>query len=90
MPLLLLHGVIEASSRDGYKEINLARDNQTRFVMVIGDGISQLRVKTFENIIEQSSYKCNETFFARKMIKAALCHVIHIPGDLHGGRFHFL
>ena len=94
MSLLLLHGVIVASTRDGtdgdVKCLNLARDYQKRFIMVVGGGLSQLRVKTFENIIEQSSYKCNKTFFARKMIKAALCQVIHIPGDLHGGRFHFL
>ena len=41
-------------------------------------------------MIEDSSYCFKETHQATHMIKEALGEVIHITGDLHGGRFHSL
>ena len=58
--------------------------------MLVGDGLSQIRAKTFERMIEDLSYCFKETHRATKMIKEALGQVIHITGDLHGGRFHLL
>ena len=94
MLLLLMHGVVEATSNDGVngnlKSICLARDYKDRYVMLVGDGLSQIRAKMFEKMIEDSSYCFKEMHRATHMIKEALGKVIHITGDLHGGRFHFL
>ena len=52
MSLLLMHGVIEATSNDGVngnlKSIHLAKDYKDRYVMCVGDGLSHIRAKTFE------------------------------------------
>ena len=58
--------------------------------MLVGDGLLQIRAKNFERMIEDSSYRFKEIHKAMEMIKDALGQVIHITGDLHGGRFHFL
>ena len=58
--------------------------------MLVGDGILQVRTKTFESMIEESCYQFKETQQAAKMIRNMLGQVIHITGDLHGGWFHFL
>ena len=51
MSLLLMHGVVEATSNDGVngnlKSIRLTDDYKDRYVMLVGDGLSQIRVKTF-------------------------------------------
>ena len=94
MSLLLMHGVVVATSNEGTngntKHIALAEDYKTWFVMLVGDGLSQIRVKTFEKMIEDSSFHFKETHKATTTIRKALGQVIHITGDLHGGCFHFL
>ena len=94
MSLLLYHGVVEPTDNNGangdVKSIQLAADYKERYVMLVGDGLSQVRVKTFENLIQESSFRFKENFRATDMIRRALSQVIHVTGDLHGGRFHFL
>ena len=94
MSLLLYHGVVEPTSSDGangdVKGMRLAHDYKDRHVMLVGDGLSQIRVKTFETMIQESSFRFKENFQATDMIRKALGQVIHVTGDLHGGRFHFL
>ena len=58
--------------------------------MIVGDGLSQIRAKTFEKMIKDLSYRFKDTHKATEMLKDALGQVIHISGDLHGGQFHFL
>ena len=92
--LLLYHGVIEQTNSDGangdVKGMHLADDHEERHVMLVGDDLSQIRVKTFENMIQESSYRFKENFKAMDMIRKALGQVIHVTGDLHRGHFHFL
>ena len=60
MSLLLMHGVLKATSNQGVngdlKGIKLAEDYQNQFVMLVGDGLSQIRAKAFDKMIEESSY----------------------------------
>ena len=58
--------------------------------MLFGDGLSQIRVKTFEKMIQESSFHFKENYRATDMVRKALGQVIHVTGDLHGRRFHFL
>ena len=94
MSLLLMHGVLESTTNEGangdLKGICLTGDFEDQFVMLVGDGLSQIRAKTFEKVIEESSYRFSETHKKMRMIRLALGLVILITGDLHGGRFHFL
>ena len=95
MSLLLMHGVIKAMSHDGtnikVKGLTLAPDYKDWYVMLVGDGLlHQVRAKTFKTIIEESCYWFKETQRATEMICNVLGQVIHITGDVHGGRFHFL
>ena len=94
MSLLLYDGVVEPTSNVGsngdIKGMKLAGDYMERYVMLVGDGLSQVRVKTFEKMIQESSFRFQKNFQETDMIQKALGQVIHITGDLHGGRFHFL
>ena len=58
--------------------------------MLVGDGLSQIQVKTFENMIQESYFRFKENYRATDMVRKALGQVIHVTGDLHGGRLHFL
>ena len=50
--LLLMHGVLEATSNQGVngdlKGIKLADDFQNQYVMLVGDRLLQIRAKTFK------------------------------------------
>ena len=65
MSLLLMHRVVQATSNEGVngnlKGICLTNDYKDRYVMLVGDGLSQIRAKTFEKMIEDSSYWLKET-----------------------------
>ena len=57
--------------------------------MIVGDRYSQICARTFNELIEETSYSLGPQHTARVMIQKSLNQVIHIPGDLHGGCFHF-
>ena len=94
MSLLLYHGIVEPINNNGangdVKGMQLSADYKELYVMLVGNGLSQIRVKTFENMIQESSFRFKENFQATDMIRKALGQVIHVTGDLHGGCFHFL
>ena len=94
MSLLLYHGVIKPTNSNGangdIKGMHLSDDYQEQYVMLVGDGLSQILVKTFKNMIQESSFCFKENFKATDMICKVLGQVIHVTGDLHGRPFHFL
>ena len=94
LSLLLLYGILVATDATGtegnIKSINLATNYKDRWLMVIGDGLTQIRVRTFIELIESSCYDFGEKQAKTEMIKEALGQIIHVTGDLHGGLFHFL
>ena len=58
--------------------------------MLVGNGLTQIRIKCFIDEIKQVCYYFSEQQEVLKMIKDAICQVINVTGDLHGGLFSFL
>ena len=58
--------------------------------MLVGIGLTQIRIKCFIDEIKQVCYYFSEQQEVLKMIKDAICQVINVTGDLQGGLFHFL
>jgi hypothetical protein len=94
MSLLLLQGIIVPTDSEGargdIRKMKLAEDYKSRFVMLVGDGLSQVRVRTFEELVKDSSFWFDEQQQCAQMLHKAMGQVINVTGDLHGGRFHFL
>jgi hypothetical protein len=94
LSLLALFGILEATEHEGtsgnVKGLKLADNYQTRFLMVIGDGLSQVRARSFEELVQEVSHSYGKQYDASMTIQKALKQIIHVPGDLHGGCFHFL
>ena len=58
--------------------------------MMVGDGLSKIRVKTFVNMIQKNCYNMNDKNNTVNIMSEALKQVVHTSGDLHSGLFHFL
>jgi hypothetical protein len=94
LSLLQLYEIIEVTASSGVdgdiKELKLAENHKKRYLMTVGDGLTQMRLAASRMMIESSAF----TFVARQkaaeLLNAALGQVINIIGDLHGGGFHFL
>ena len=60
MSLLLYHRIVEPINNNGangdVKGMQLANDYKEIYVMLVGDGLLQICVKTFENMIQESSF----------------------------------
>ena len=71
MSLLLYHGIIQPVTSDGangdVKGMKLADDYQEQHVMLVGDGLSQIRVKMFKTMIQESSFWFKENYRATDM-----------------------
>ena len=94
LSLLVLYGILQYTGSDGVegnlKSIGLADGYEDRYLMLVGDGLSQIRVRTFTNLIDTHSYSYNEKREQTLMIQKAMKQVVNVTGDLHGGCFHFL
>ena len=92
--MLLLRGILEADDSDGamgdMNKIRLAEDYEQKWLMLVGDGLTQIRIKTFVDIIQKSSFDFGRQQRITELIRKALGQIIHVTGDLHGGLFHFL
>jgi hypothetical protein len=94
LSLLALYGILEATETEGtsgnVKSLKLAEGYESRYLMVVGDGLSQIRARTFTELIQEVSNSYGPQHQASTVINKALNQIIHVPGDLHGGCFHFL
>ena len=61
-----------------------------RRLILFGDGLSQVRARSFDALIREGSTQFGPQYRMRSMLQKALSRVIHVTGDLHGGNFHFL
>ena len=86
---LAMFGILEAMSQEGtngdVKGLKLADDYKDQHLMIIGDGLSQNFARTFNELIEDTSYSLGPQHSARVMIQKALNQIIHVTGDLNGG-----
>ena len=72
------------------RKLKLADDWYERTFMLSGDGLSQVRARTLDELISQSAHRYIEHHETRNVLKKALSRIVHVTGDLHGGNFHFL
>ena len=70
--------------------MKLGKKWDERHLILFGDGLSQVRAKTFDDLVRDSSTHYGPQQKMKGMLKKAMSRVIHVTGDLHGGNFHFL
>jgi hypothetical protein len=72
------------------KIISLSNDYENRWLITYGDGLSQMRVRSYSDTINAASVNFREYYEQSTLFSRALDRVVMVPGDLHGGGFHFL
>ena len=92
--MLLIHGILlpidsECIARN-IINIQLAHDYKNKWIMLVGDRLTQMRIKYFVDEIHKSCYDLSEQQEVLSIIKEALDQVINVTGYLHGGLLHFL
>ena len=70
--------------------MKLGKDWDKRHLILFGDGLSQVRARSFNNLITDSSNHFGTQQTMSTVLKKALSRVVHVTGDLHGSNFHFL
>ena len=61
-----------------------------KWVYLIGDGLTHVRLKSFVNTINDSLYSFEDDYETRRVLSLALKQVVLGVGDLHGGGFAIL
>ena len=65
--------------------MKLEDGHKNQSLMLVGDGLSQIRVKTFTNIHSNDTYSTfNEEPENTVIVQKSLNRVVNITGDLHG------
>jgi hypothetical protein len=91
LSLLVLCGILQVIIEGDKKRFKLHTNYKERRLMIVGDGLSQIRVRTFADLMAETSYsKFDDDHENCNVIQKALKQTINITGDLHGGCFHFL
>jgi hypothetical protein len=70
--------------------ISLGDDISNRWLILVSDGLSHLRVANFKDCMEDQSRNFQEFYHKSTIFAQALNRIIMVPGDLHGGGFHFV
>ena len=94
LSLLALFGIMEGQSYEGehgsVRELELAKNFKKIYLIIVGDGLSQMRARTFNELIEDSANSFGAQHETTAKVAKGMQQIIHVPGDLHGGCFHFL
>ena len=95
LSLLVLFGILEPISQEGatqnnITQIRLKEGYKGRHLVVVGDRLSQIRVMTFTQLINETCFSLGKEQHATVMIHKLMKHIINVTGDLHGRYFHFL
>ena len=61
-----------------------------KWLYLIGDGLTHVRLKSFVNAINESLYSFEDDYEMRRVLSLALKQVVLGVGDLHGGGFAIL
>ena len=100
--MLLAYGILEIKSdndnnnnseeeaTDIVHKLQLCDGYEKRYLLIVGDGLTQIRIDTFRELIEESSYRFGKRYEISNILTNAMNQIIPLPGDLHGGCFHFL
>ena len=96
LSLLVLYGLLEsngstADNEDAdIKQLRLAPNASKRYLLMVSDGLTQMRAKQFNKLIEETSHSFGPRYKVTVMLQKAMDQVNFIPGDLHGGGFHIM
>jgi hypothetical protein len=71
-------------------DISLGDDIFNRWLILVGDGLSHVRVANFKDCMENQSRNFQEFYHKSTIFARALNCIVMVPGDLHGDDFHFL
>jgi hypothetical protein len=84
LSLLERSGIIEVRNKD-VNTIKLAADHQSKWQITIGDGLSQMRMRQYNESVDKASVNFRQYFRQSLVFSQAMNQVLMIPGDLHGG-----
>ena len=103
LSLLVMFGVLRKTDNgngngngnsDSYEEqiqnLTLAPNARERFLVMVGDGLTQICAKQFKDMIEETSTSYGPRHRITRMLQNTIEQVIFIPVDLHGGGFHIM
>ena len=94
LSLMALFGIMEGQTYEGehgsVRELELAEKFQKSYLIIVGDGLSQMRARTFNELIKDSAFSFGAQHEMTVKVAKGMQQIIHVPGDLHGGCFHFL
>jgi hypothetical protein len=82
-------GIIKVRGKDT-TSIQLADDYDSKWQLTVGDGLSQMRMRQYNDSVDAASVNFRQYYRQSIVFSKAMTRVLMIPGDLHGGGFHFL
>ena len=88
--LLESDGSTAENEEPDIKQLRLASNTSERYLLMVGDGLTQMRAKQFSELIEETSHSFGPRHKVTVMLQKAMDQVTFIPGDLHGGSFHIM
>ena len=95
LSLLVFFGILEPISQEGATQNNITQlrlkeGYEERHLVVVGDGLSQIRVRTFSQLTNENCFPLGKEQHATFMIHKVTKQIINVTDDIHGGYFHFL
>jgi hypothetical protein len=94
LSILLLFGLLvptdSTTIQGNVSAAKLPADYHKRWLVLVGDGLSQMRLQAFKDMLDTSSYSFEKRYKMAQLLSKALDQCVALPGNLHGGGFHFL
>jgi hypothetical protein len=82
-------GILKVKSKDT-NSIQLADDYESKWQITIGNGLSQMRMRQYNESVDKALVNFQQYFRQSLVFSQTMNWVLMISGDLHGGGFHFL
>ena len=87
--LLVLDGSGNGNEETNINQLRLAPNAHQRYLLMVSNGLTQMRAKQFSDLIEETSHSFGPRHKVTVMLQKAMDQVIFIPGDLHSGGFQY-
>jgi hypothetical protein len=81
--------IIRAEGKDK-ATISLTANYDSRWQITVGNGLSQMRMRQYQDMVDNASINFRQHYRQSIVFSKAINRVVMVPGDLHGGGFHFL
>jgi hypothetical protein len=94
LSILLLFGLLVPTDSTAIlgnvQAVKLPDDYKKRWLVLVGDRLSQMRLQAFKDMLNTYLYSFEKRYDMAQLLSKALDQCVALPGDLHGGGFHFL